>query len=203
MSTVQNARLKAGTGVAATALTLAVCLAAADPGSGPVATSFVHPDYAVSMDSPRKATGWADDVFVGKVVGMGSNAQTSDGAPMTVYTVEVVRSLKGRSTGMVKVAQEGGYDPVAKEHVVVGDAPALATSGIYVLATRVSPDGWNTAPSNFTPVLLPAKRAEASLLATWEKAVASPERQKDLFPSLIASVTERQRAALYAKAKAS
>jgi hypothetical protein len=78
--------------------------------------------YAFDVSDEKKLVGWADNVFVGRVVGkVGAEGETFDapkGAklpeptpmiPKTQFAVEVEENIKGRLEGTVVVSQDGGY----------------------------------------------------------------------------------------------
>lgn len=170
----------------------------------PYRSTRLHPTYAVRLDTPGLAAGWADDVFVGKVTAR-EGVRRTDGERLlwTTYRVEVQSTLKGEVSGDVRVAQEGGDDPLRRRRVVVGEAPALLTGRTYLLATRVAPDGWHTAPSNFVPLdLAPDKAGSDSGTdpsAAWREGVGHPVSQRDAHPSAVSRAADP--AALYARAR--
>jgi len=170
----------------------------------PYRSTRLHPTYAVRLDTPGLAAGWADDVFVGKVTAR-EGVRRTDGERLlwTTYRVEVQSTLKGEVSGDVRVAQEGGDDPLRRRRVVVGEAPALLTGRTYLLATRVAPDGWHTAPSNFVPLdLAPDKAGSDSRTdpsAAWREGVGHPVSQRDAHPSAVSRAADP--AALYARAR--
>ncbi|ADI09205.1 hypothetical protein SBI_06085 [Streptomyces bingchenggensis BCW-1] len=169
----------------------------------PYGTTHYHPTYAVRLDTPEFASGWADDVFIGKVTAReGLRRTNGDRLLWTTYRVEVRNTLKGEVSGSVRVAQEGGDDPLRRQRIVVGEAPALEVGRTYVLATRLAPDGWHTAPSNFHPVdLSPAEGGSDSgtdMSTVWEKGVAHPTAQRHTHPSAVSRAKDPS--ALYARA---
>ncbi|MCH0538335.1 hypothetical protein I3F58_01905 [Streptomyces sp. MUM 203J] len=174
----------------------------------PYGTTHVHPTYAVTLETAGKASAWADDVFVATVKKQSSTERTEDELLWTTFDVEVESTLKGQVSGTVRVAQEGGDDPLTRERTVVGDAPPLEPGKTYVLATRVSSDGWHLSPSNFTPVEIPGTggRAQASaaagdgVVSRWESAVRNPEAQENLLPSEADEAADPS--ALYKRAEA-
>ncbi|WP_234357184.1 hypothetical protein [Streptomyces sp. NBRC 110028] len=191
--------------------TIALATALAAVGGGalawfevPYGSTHYHPTYAVRLDTPGLAAGWADDVFVGKVTAReGVRHTDGDRLLWTTYRVEVRSTLKGKVSGNVRVAQEGGDDPLRRQRVVVGDAPALLPGRTYLLATRVAPDGWHTAPSNFLPLdLAPDKAGSDSGTdpsAAWREGVRHPASQRDLHPSAVSRAANP--AALYERAQ--
>jgi len=173
----------------------------------PYGTSYAHPTYAVSLSTAEQAAGWADDIFVATVKDQASVERTSDDLLWTTYDVDVKETLKGKVNSTVRVAQEGGDDPVARERVMVGDSPSLVPGKTYILATRVTSDGWHHAPSNFTPVELSAADAKSRMseasgdptLQDWKAALRHPAVQTNLQPSEAAAISDSS--ALYSKAQ--
>lgn len=169
----------------------------------PWRATHYHPTYAVQLDTPELAAGWADDVFIAEVTEReGVRRTNGDRLLWTTYRVEVRETLKGQATGSVRVAQEGGDDPLRRRRVVVGDAPALQPGMTYVLATRLASDGWHTAPSNFTPVQVAGgeqSQAGTDPATAWQQGAAHPQSQRDAFPSAVSR--SRDPAALYDKAR--
>ncbi|TVL93550.1 hypothetical protein [Streptomyces sp. SAJ15] len=161
-----------------------------------------HHTYAVRLDTPARACGWADDVFVGTVVAKEGTRRTNGGRLLwTTYQVEVVSTLKGKVSGSVRVAQEGGRDPLHPQQTTAGQAPELEVGRTYVLATRIAPDGWHTAPSNFTPVPVQADEGSSATdaPAAWADAVRHPEHQNGAYPSDLSRAPDPQ--AWYTKAR--
>lgn len=149
----------------------------------PYETNVVHATYAVDLDTPELAAGWADDVFVASVDSQESAERDTDGLLYTPFRVTVKSTLQGKVSGEIRVVQEGGDDPVSRERVVFDGATALETGKTYVFATRLSAaDGWHVLPSNFVPVEVPAAGAGATV-TEWTSAVTAPESQDAVFPS--------------------
>jgi len=163
----------------------------------PYPTDHVHPSYGVSLETPAEAAGWADDVFVGRVEQQLGVERAND-LPVTTYRITVHSTLKGQVQGSVKVAQEGGDDPVRRQRVVVGEAPPLQVGATYVLATRVHPNGWHNEPSNFTPIQVGGP--DDARLEAWRQGVQSPATQQTVPRS--SAQTVQDPGALYAKARA-
>lgn len=140
----------------------------------------VDADYAVPPGTPAQTAAWADDVYVGTVV-KDRGVKYRDGEPFTVFRVKVLKTLKGQVAGNIKVAQEGGKDPVRRIDIEIGNTPLLEVGKTYVLATRVSSSGWHTSPSGNEPV--PVQAVSDPSVAKWIKAVASPQKQKNVYSS--------------------
>ncbi|MFI7081267.1 hypothetical protein ACIBO1_28590 [Micromonospora sp. NPDC049903] len=167
----------------------AVALAVAAVAAGawftvPYETTAIHATYAVSLDTPRLAAGWADDIFVASIDSQDSAERDSDDFLCTPFEVTVKATLQGSVSGHVRVVQEGGDDPISRERVVFDGATPLEPGKTYILASRLSgKDGWHVVPSNFTPVEVPSGAAAEAVVAEWKRAVAAPESQDSVFPS--------------------
>ena len=125
----------AGLAVAAAVLTLT-------SGEDAAAPLIVHSDNAVDTSDDRRLVGFADNVFVGRV--LAKEGQTDELAmPETQFRVEVVTSIKGSLAGTVTVNQFGG---TADGRAVLLEGDQLLEAGqTYVLATRTRADrGWET-----------------------------------------------------------
>jgi hypothetical protein len=180
----------------ALAITGAAAVAAGAWFTVPYDTNVVHATYAVDLDSPELAAGWADDVFVASVDSQESAERDADGLLYTPFQVTVKSTLQGKVVGGIRVVQEGGDDPVSRERVVFDGAVALKPGKTYVLATRLSgADGWHVLPSNFTPVEV----SSDTVVSQWKTAVASPRSQEMVFPSDVDKAADP--APLYAKAE--
>ncbi len=116
------------------------------PPSGP------HSAQAFDVSDKRKLVGFADNVFVGRVLGQvgDSSIPTSDpgpGVPRTQYSVRVLENIEGNLSGTVTVSQEGGYVTYVpdsgpkegqrvRELVTFGEDPMLEPGQTYLFVTR-------------------------------------------------------------------
>ncbi|KUL40061.1 hypothetical protein ADL15_08445 [Actinoplanes awajinensis subsp. mycoplanecinus] len=165
----------------------------------PYETSVVHATYAVDLDTPELAAGWADDVFIAAVDSQESAERDADGLLYTPFRVTVTSTLQGKVGGDIRVVQEGGDDPVSRERVVFDGATALEPGKTYLFATRLSgPDGWHVLPSNFTPVEVPGGATDPAV-SRWTSAVTSPKSQDTVHPSDVEKASDP--AALYRQAE--
>lgn len=162
----------------------------------PYPTTHVGAGGPAALDTPARVAGWADDVFVG-LVRERLSVEHEGELPVTVAAVTVVRTLKGRVAGPVRVAQAGGDEPLRRSRVVVGRVPLIEPGRLYVLATRVDPRGWHTSPAGFAPVELVGE--SATTVATWTEAVRHPQARRDDVPSEAAASADRD--GLYRRAR--
>ena len=126
----------------AAAAALAVAAALTTTGGDDASPLTVHADKAVDTSDDRRLVGFADNVFVGRVVA--KSGQTDElSMPETQFSVEVLDTVKGSLAGTVTVNQFGG---VADGQTVLLEGDALLEPGeTYLLATRTRADrGWET-----------------------------------------------------------
>lgn len=149
----------------------------------PAPPEAVHATSAMALDTPERAAGWADDVFVGTVTqqlgvertkpAMQPGAELDeppDGVPYTVFRVEVRSVLKGRVTGAVRVAQLGSSRSESAGSEAA--APSLQSGGTYVLATRVSTkQAWHNVPLQLD--VNPVDGTQDAQVDRWQQAVAN------------------------------
>lgn len=101
-----------------------------------------------SFDSYEEIMGYADYVFVGKVIGdpisiqknMLSSKDTVLNIPHTIYSVEVLNNIKGDLTQTVEIQRLGGLDESGKYYRVAGDI--LPVEGeTYIFIAKAQEDG--------------------------------------------------------------
>ncbi|CAA9431452.1 MAG: hypothetical protein AVDCRST_MAG03-3271 [uncultured Rubrobacteraceae bacterium] len=92
---------------------------------GPVdAMGMITADYAFDPSDDRNLVGFADNVFLGRVLNVEDTVSTSDTStppedPRSTFAVEVSENVKGSLKGTVRVAQDGG----CVEYRADGDYP--------------------------------------------------------------------------------
>jgi hypothetical protein len=100
------------------------------------------------MSDDRRLVGFADNVFVGRVVSRQGQTMLR-GLPETQWTVEVSKVYKNTS-GLVAgtkltVNQQGGYDERSNTLMLFDNDSLLAVEGDYLFATRTNKEhGWHT-----------------------------------------------------------
>jgi len=118
--------------------------------------NYINADFAFNVSDDRELVGFADNVFIGKVI-----AQTGDKpntppaeagnvsgfSPQTQFSVEVLENIKGNLNGIITVSQYGGYEEkggVNELHLIEGDK-LLEPGKTHLFATRFNDiDGWHT-----------------------------------------------------------
>jgi hypothetical protein len=119
------------------------------PGGGAPAGN-IEALSAIDPQDERELVGFADGVFVGRVVeqtGSEDLANTIPGTsiPQTQFQVEVFDEVKGALPSMVTVNQQGGYVAQAGGVVTVEEDPLLEPGGEYLFATRHDEkNGWES-----------------------------------------------------------
>jgi hypothetical protein len=93
----------------------------------------------------KELVGFADNVFVGRVikrVGYEPPSENTPSVPQTMFAVKVERNIKGSLSGTVVVAQDGGCDPRYGRIVLVNNDHLLQPGQEVVFSTRKqTPDG--------------------------------------------------------------
>jgi hypothetical protein len=64
--------------------------------------------YAFDVTDTRRLVGWADNVFIGKVIRQDGTKSRND-IPETQFKVELSDNVKGKLNGTVILNQQGGY----------------------------------------------------------------------------------------------
>lgn len=95
-------------------------------GIGTIKTS-----YSFDVTDTVRVMDYADDAFVGEVLGV---AETEEDRSTTVWKVRVIESVKGTSGTLVLVRQLGYVDKSSKAHVAE-DQPLLTIGSRQLLAT--------------------------------------------------------------------
>ncbi|MFZ3167918.1 MAG: hypothetical protein WA130_09915 [Candidatus Methanoperedens sp.] len=118
--------------------------------------SYSNGDAAINVTDDRELVGFADNVFIGKVIAQTGNkantpppeaGDTPGFSPQTQFSVEFLGNIKGKLNGIITVSQYGGYEE--KEGVnrlvnIEGDK-LLEPGKTYLFATRFNEiDGWHT-----------------------------------------------------------
>ncbi|MFS0862201.1 hypothetical protein [Fredinandcohnia sp. 179-A 10B2 NHS] len=96
----------------------------------------------IDITNPREVVGFADNVFLGKVIKQ-VDTKSLSGYPETQFEVEVLDNIKGELEGTVKVNQQGGYDG---DYLFLMEDDKLIEAGqTYLFATRYLKDeNWHT-----------------------------------------------------------
>ncbi|ONH31128.1 hypothetical protein [Pseudofrankia asymbiotica] len=130
---VRTAVFASGAAVAA-----GVLLAWERERNGDLRVDEMHASFAFDIDDEKQVTVFADNVFVGRVIGR-VGSRTEDGLEVQ-FRVRVLENIKGTLPAEVTVNQQGGYDPAENRLVVFADDLPLSSGRIYIFSTRYSTD---------------------------------------------------------------
>lgn len=103
-------------------------------------THSAVPEHAFDVTDERKLVGFAENVFVGRVVKqigtVGSVKSADMSLPRTQFSVEVLENVKGNLDGVVTVSQLGGEDPNLNAVVLLDNDPLLEPKQEVLFTTR-------------------------------------------------------------------
>ncbi len=132
-----------------TAVVLVVFSAGAS-GAGEPMVCYRYNSYVFDASDPAVVAGVYENVFVARVMEKTGNRPEADEAlfPYTVYTVEILRTLKGSlEAGTTQVLyKEGGVNADGLLCVNVGDEQPVV-GGYYVFLTSPEEDGGRERPA--------------------------------------------------------
>lgn len=159
---------------AAPAIAATVALSIAGPGllsnhtpENPVIKTV---EYSSTFDvsDPNRLVGWADSVFVGKVVEQ-FGTKSLGGLPETQFKVEVMDTIKGDVKGTVIVNQQGGYE--GKELVLVENDPLLENGKSYLFITKyLKEEKWHTLVPVYGDIEITSESKKLELINKYQKA---------------------------------
>lgn len=102
-------------------------------------TVIVHTTSAVDLSNPNQLTGWADNVFIGKVVKK-KDTKKLNTVPETQFDVEVKKNIKGELSRTVIVNQQGGYDKEENKLYLIEQDKLLEDGKKYLFVTKYNKD---------------------------------------------------------------
>lgn len=101
----------------------------------------IEQSNAFNVLDTRRLVGWADNVFIGKVIGQDETKSRYD-IPETQFKVEVSDNIKGEFYGTVIVNQQGGYK--GNELILIENDQLLQEGQSYLFVTRhLKEENWN------------------------------------------------------------
>lgn len=159
---------------AAPALAAAVALSIAGPGllsnkstENPVIKTVEY-NNTFDVSDPNRLVGWADSVFIGKVVEQ-SGTKSLAGLPETQFKVEVMDTIKGDIKGTVIVNQQGGYE--GNELILVENDPLLENGKSYLFITKYLKDeNWHTLVPVYGDIEITNESQKQELIEKFQKA---------------------------------
>lgn len=141
--------------------------AAQQPGVIHAEISFV-----TDLHDARRLVGLVDNVFVGRVVAQAGTHKPDGRLPETLFTVEVVRAIKGSLAGSVTVNQQGGFSEEDNAVILMENDQLLEPGTTYLFATRASEGGqWHTLVPGFGDLRIGSEQEQAALVQKFEKAL--------------------------------
>ncbi|MFT9596959.1 hypothetical protein [Mesobacillus sp.] len=159
---------------AAPSLAAIIALGIAGPGllpnqppENPVIQT-VQTSHAFDVTDPQRLVGWADNVFVGKVVNM-SGTSDEYGMLETQFKVEVAENIKGELQGEVTVNQQGGYE--GKNLILVENDQLLKEGESYLFISRMNGEqNWHTVVPVYGNIMIESEAHKEEMLNKYKKA---------------------------------
>jgi len=137
------------------------------PPENPVIRT-VQTSHAFDVTDPQRLVGWADNVFIGKVIKM-SGTSEERGMLETQFKVEVAESIKGELQGEVTVNQQGGYE--GKKLILVENDQLLKEGESYLFISRKNEEhDFHTVVPVYGDILINSEAHKEELLTKYEKA---------------------------------
>lgn len=107
-------------------------------------TVRIAADYQINLSDPRRLAGFADSIFVGRVLKSLTSENPKTRIPETLNTVEIIYSLKHSSesnrVGRIAVIQEGGVSAKGTL-VLIGEDRIVEVGNYYLFATTKNNSG--------------------------------------------------------------
>jgi hypothetical protein len=137
------------------------------PPENPVIQT-VQTSHAFDVSDPKRLVGWADNVFIGKVVGH-SGTYDEDGMLETQFQVQVSENIKGELYGGITVNQQGGYE--GKTLILVENDQLLKEGESYLFISRKNAEkDWHTVVPVFGDILIKNEAHKEELLKKYNQA---------------------------------
>lgn len=137
------------------------------PPENPV-IQHVQTSHAFDVTDPQRLVGWADNVFVGKVVNL-SGTSDERGMLETQFKVEVEENIKGELQGEITVNQQGGYD--GKNLILVENDQLLKEGESYLFITRkIEEQNLHTVVPVYGDILINSEAHREELLNKYKQA---------------------------------
>lgn len=137
------------------------------PPENPVIQT-VQTSHAFDVTDPQRLVGWAENVFIGKVIKM-SGTSEERGMLETLFKVEVAENIKGELQGEVTVSQQGGYE--GNNLILVENDQLLKEGESYLFVSRKDEEhDWHTVVPVYGDILISSESHKEELLTKYEKA---------------------------------
>ena len=151
----------------------------------PASGGRISAAYMFDLTDKRQLVGWADDVFVGRVIEQSSSGFVPSAGeklmasqmPYTLFRVEVLESLKGSLSGVVELRQDGDATTLLESdpQLKAGEVCLFVTHGSY--DPKATQTGDQPAPgrprviNGFGDVRVPEATARGAVVAEFRDAV--------------------------------
>lgn len=131
----------------------------------------VQVSFPTDFSDRQRLVGFADNVFVGHVLSQ-DRTGLNNNLPVTFYTVEVLKNLKGDLNGKVTVRQEGGWDERQQAVVLFEETSLLIPDQTYLFVT-ISRNGvdFHTTITKYGHVLLADETSKEQVVKEFEHAI--------------------------------
>lgn len=130
--------------------------------------NYLSYQYAVDVMNDQKLVGWANNVFVGKVISQ-TGTKKLGSMPETQFSVEVLSSIKGNLTGTITVNQQGGKED--NELILFENDKMLEVGKTYLFITRLNKEeDWHTLVPCYGDILVTGEAQKESLMDRFTRA---------------------------------
>ncbi|WP_079509246.1 hypothetical protein [Mesobacillus jeotgali] len=124
--------------------------------------------YAFDISDHNQLVGWADNVFVGKVI-EAEGTSNEDGMLETQFRVEVAENIKGHLEGMIIVNQQGGYE--GNKLLLVENDQLLKEGESYLFISRHNNQRkWHSIVPVYGDILINNESHRDELIITFKSA---------------------------------
>jgi len=123
----------------------------------------IHSSSVINRTDDRELVGFADNVFIGKVISQSGNKKLG-AMPETQFKVEVLDNIKGKLEGTIIVNQQGGRDEDGQLYLFDNDK-MLELGKTYLFITRHhKEENWHTLVPRFGDILIEDNAQKISLI---------------------------------------
>lgn len=165
--TLKHIAIAAGVALAIASAIVVVSLVNASRAEDTASLGRINGSYAFDVKDKRQLVSYADDVFIGEIVGV---ERTEPDASSTIWRVAVVTGVKGEASGEVLVRQLGYVDDEGRAHPTE-EQPLLEPGRRYLLATTRNGDEHVLVAGPAASVRARDRAMEASLIAEYRAAM--------------------------------
>ncbi|MDQ0888785.1 hypothetical protein QFZ81_003873 [Paenibacillus sp. V4I9] len=138
-----------------------------NPPENPVIRT-VASSNAFDVTDTRRLVGWADNVFVGKVIKQ-DGTKSLDSTPETQFKVEVSDNVKGKFNRTVIVNQQGGFK--RNELILIENDQLLHEGQSYLFVTKhLKEENWNTLVPVYGDILIANEEAKIEIIEKYTTA---------------------------------